>query len=391
MGAKHLAYINSELLKWARLETPFRSHEDVVERIKSITVDELQKWEEGEDFPSVTEAKQLSKLYDIPFAALYLPEVPPKREKIYTDRRTVAGSIPRQMSYELWKEIRYLLSCRENALELIDENEEITDLPSISNRTSVDNVAKIVREHFNIMTPYKNKSTFNGNSFNFFRHILESKGIMILQLSDVSMHEVRGISLCFDNLPIIAVNKADSNNGKTFTLFHELAHIIRRTSALCMINFNVRDEEEEICDKIAAEILMPYKIFVNMDLIRTHSDELWSDYEIDNISEKYGVSKFVAIRRLFEIGKINEDYYWVLYNEYIDEFERIKEQKEKTSENKEFKLPYYIKYLSATGKLYPSIVLSAYSEGKVSIGETCRILNINIKHINKIEQAVMFK
>lgn len=392
LGAKKYAYINPDMLKWAREETIFSTAEKVSMRIKQIKKEDLETWESGESLPSITDAKALAKLYDIPFAALYLKDIPQKCTKIYTDRRTLSGMPPISMSYELWKEIRYLISCRENALELIDEGYTLSSIPVCRENDSVEAVANLIRSHFDIRTPFRYKSDYKNNAFAFFRAKLESFGIMVLQISSVSLNEIRGISLSYDSLPIIAVNKADSENAKVFTIFHELAHLVRRTSALCMVNFDEQaDEEEKLCDKIAAEVLLPELKFLYFPLVKNHIGRFWDDDTILTIANKFAVSRIVVIRRLYDLGKIAFDYYMEKYQNYMEDFERNKEEIKKAWEGKEFKLPYYLKFISSTGKLYPSIVLSAYSDGRMTLGEVCRTLNVKTKHISSIEQAVMYR
>ena len=58
--------------------------------------------------------------------------------------------------------------------------------------------------------------------------------------------------------------------------------------------------------------------------------------------------------------------------------------------DREFKVKYYITYLSKEGYLFPKKVLSAYSRGDISYGEMCSTLSIKGKHISNIERAVMF-
>ena len=42
------------------------------------------------------------------------------------------------------------------------------------------------------------------------------------------------------------------------------------------------------------------------------------------------------------------------------------------------------------GYLFPKTIFNAYSSGKITMGEMCRILNVKSKHISGIEQAVMY-
>ena len=84
MGRKNYAYINPQMLVWARSETPFKTTEALELEFPSITSKDLDAWEKGEDFPSITEAKKLASIYKLPFAAFYLSEIPAKKIKRYT-------------------------------------------------------------------------------------------------------------------------------------------------------------------------------------------------------------------------------------------------------------------------------------------------------------------
>ena len=77
MGAKKYAYINSKMLKWAREQTPIELG-DIPIRIRGMESEEVEKWENGTEIPSINEAKKLCTLYDIPFSALFLTELPNK-------------------------------------------------------------------------------------------------------------------------------------------------------------------------------------------------------------------------------------------------------------------------------------------------------------------------
>ncbi len=388
MGNVQYAYINSKILKWAREETPFNI-EDVSIRLKNIDTETIKKWENGEELISITNAKKLANLYDVPFASFYLSDIPEKQSNNYIDRRTLSDYMDKEISYELWKEIRYLNSCRENALELLNNDENISKIPSLNSNVNIDEIAQVIRKDFNIDTPFKNKTQYKNKPFTFYREKLEKYGILILQMNNVSVKEIRGLSLNYDVLPIIGINKADTERAKVFTLFHELAHIVRRTSALCSIKFDERsDTEEKTCDKIASEVLVPKSAILN--IVKNNTRRILDDELIKEISDKFGVSTFVIIKKLYDLNIITYEDYSRKYNEYIEEFNKVKEKVKENEEKGNFKLPYFRKYLNVTGKLYPSIVLSAYFDGKISLGEVTRTLNIKTSHIENIERTVMF-
>ena len=382
MGNKNYAYINCKMLKLARERTPIKI-EEIPLRMNEFSSEQIENWENGTEYPSVNQAKKLCNLYDIPFAALYLSKLPNVDNTMYIDRRTYMDNLEGDVSYELWKEINRLKSCRECAIELLYLEEYRNIFKDINPDFSTNDISTKIREIFNIETPFKNKTAYSNNAFNYFRNKIESRVVMVLQIENISIKEIRGISLNYDILPIIAVNKNDSDRAKVFTLFHEIAHLVRRTSNLCLIDFNEReDKEEKICNNLAANILIPE---ITLDSIINGKD-LSDDRVITNLSDRYAVSKFVIIKRLYDLKKIDFVLYKSKYEKYLDIFNEIKKKKQ----GQNIIVTQDKKLISSSGKLYPKIILNAYYEGKISFGEVCNTLNVNSRYIDNIERMVMF-
>ncbi|MDO5139792.1 MAG: hypothetical protein Q4D71_15210 [Oscillospiraceae bacterium] len=170
---------------------------------------------------------------------------------------------------------------------------------------------------------------------------------------------------------------------------NELAHIIRRSSSLCMIDFDDRnDEEEKMCDRIAAEILMPVTAFkAEVEKIRNEY-HCWSTPCLQAIGDRFAVSSASVVRRLFELNIISYLEYQNIYKKLSEEFEAKKLALE-MADNKELIIKWHVRYLSKEGYLFPRIVVSAYHRGDLSYGELCRTLNLKSKYIDSIERAVM--
>ena len=383
MGAKKYAYVNYKMLVWARSETPFGTTSDVANHISGFRSEVIDKWERGEELPSITEAKKLANLYKVPFATFYLSNPPEKKTKAYTDRRTYNDTVYRETSYELWSEIGRITGNRQIIVNLSDDT-EYRSLPSVGPKLSEKQIADVIRKYFELDLPFKNKSAYRNNGFNYY-------GIMVAQITGVSLSEMRGISMYYDTFPIIAINNKDFERAKVFSLFHEVAHLVRRSSSLCLIDFDERnDEEEKICDRIAAEVLMPEESFryVSSNALNLYGD--WSDLCLISIADKYAVSTFSVVRRLRELDIINGSDYYSIYKRISDSFKEEQDSIIQNKKDREFKVKYYITYLSKEGYLFPKKVLSAYSRGDISYGEMCSTLSIKGKHISNIERAVMF-
>jgi len=391
MGVRKEAYINPEMLKWARLRSPFKDNIDeliVKLNIKGISLEKLEMWESGETNPTITQAKDLAEIYNISFAALYLSKIPEIEEPRYVDKRTIDSKISSKISYNLWKKINSFVLYREKALELLDNDLDEYERIPFKNIDNSNDIANIIRDFFVIDTPVTYKKEFNDNPFEYFKDKIEDKGVFVFQIDGIPLEEARGISLSYDILPIIAVNKNDTNSGKVFSLFHELAHLIRRTSVLCNQSENIEtsDPEETICNRIAAETIIPKQNFLENNLVRSLNADNF-DQNVERMSGIYGVSKFVIIRRLLELNKINKKVYNNKYNLYMDIYYNQVEK----NKNKQIIVKYHKRLLGNIGNLYPQIILSAYSNGKISFGEIARILNVKTSHIDEIEKVVMLK
>ena len=386
LSLKNYAYISPEMLKWARSETPFCDLADVAARTQ-IDIEELLNWESGQSLPSITNAKKLAYLYDVPLACFYLSCPPARKPRPYVDRRTPAGIYGKSLSYNLWREIRNTMFNREVAVELMgDDIKTFTTIPIVKATDSVEVTAAAIRDFLGMKTSFLYKNEYGYNAYNYFRDIIEKKGIMVTQLVGIERDEIRALSIYFDTMPIISINGKDWERSKVFSLFHEIAHLIRRSSSLCSIAFDEYDDAEEmICNSIAAATLLPEAEFrrLSSKFFLVYND--WSNSCLAKLADSFGTSTSVVLRRLFSLSVIKPDYFYKRLSELKEEFENS------GAENKNAFCPdYYYKYLNKEGRLFPRVVLSAYSRGLLSYGEMCQTLNLSSAHIGNVEQAVMY-
>lgn len=387
MGKKMYAYVNPEMLVWARFETPYKTTAEVEAAHPKITADRLAAWEKGEELPSITEAKKLAEIYKLPFAAFYLSEVPAKKIRRYTDRRTPNGQPVGDLSYKLWSEIRRIESNRDSILEFSAGDAAFRPIPNIEN-DDIGEIAAAIRDHLGLNTPLRTKTEYGHNPFNYYRDIVERSGIIVAQVYGVAIEEMKGLSVYYEPYPVIAVNSKDYDRSKVFSLFHELAHIFRRSSSLCTIDADeYGDSEERICDRIAAAALMPDAAFGK--IAGEYASGMIDPISVGRIADRFGVSTFSALRRMFETEIIDRktfsDLLHVITAEYNANIERIDAERKRKGMN----VPYHLRYLTKNGHLLPRTVLIAYASGKITHGEMCKALGVKSRHIGNIEQAVM--
>lgn len=133
--------------------------------------------------------------------------------------------------------------------------------------------------------------------FRFWRQLLESHGVLVFQTSEVDRGTFRGLSVYHDILPIIVLNGKDSSPGKSFTLFHEVAHLINRSSGLCMLEEH--DSEEALANSFAAHFLMPEETVLKQ--LAAESNDA-----VGETASTFKVSRVAAAIRLKNLGGVNE-------------------------------------------------------------------------------------
>lgn len=330
------ALINKEVI-------PFICHgkKVTIEYLLAITgfpKDKVIRWLDVADrtLPTINQAKLIAKCLHIPFAALYMntADINIKSLPTIKNYRTIDGCVVVDDS-SLNIAVCDVLQERDF---LMEQNAELgIELPdfSISPIHSAEPMewARQIREDFSIdlRTQYVCKST--RQFYIYLREKLEAKGVFVQCFTDVPVEVARGFSLFEQKLPVIGINNDDRHPAKSFTLIHELVHLLKRESTVCNAMYNTISlrSEEVFCNAVAGELLVPREALESF-LGSEHFTRPYSMETIKAIAKRFSVSREVIIRRLLDCDKINETEYNAysenLRVEFEQERERIKLEKQ---------------------------------------------------------------
>ncbi len=195
-------------------------------------------------------------------------------------------------------------------------------------------------------------------------------GILIFETDGLLLEEMRGLCIFHEEIPIILLNGKDTTNGRIFSLFHELTHLLLGESAIC--ENNELSEEEIFCNAVAGEFLVPADdLSNNAHIISTDS--------IIELSHLYGVSTHVILRRLYDTHNIS-------HNEYNSRVETLKEFS--TSKSKGSGGNYFNNVIKYNSESYCAVVLEAYENGIINSGEFSKFTNLKKKYIPDLHKRV---
>jgi Zn-dependent peptidase ImmA (M78 family)/DNA-binding XRE family transcriptional regulator len=387
MAARVRAIVKPELLSWARESAGL----DVATaaRKAGVTPERLKNWEDGYGPPSVQQLRKLARVYRRPLAAFYLPE-PPKDFSVMHDFRRLEGALAGRQSPELRYAIRRARERRDIAIQLFAESGESP--PVFDARATLsdspDRLAVSIRARLGITLETQRTWQYGHESFNRWREALETSGILVFQVENVPLSEARGFSIAAGPLPAISVNIKDSPIGRTFTMLHELTHILLRQDSLCDEDESTRrqpaDQRTEVfCNRVAGALLVPTDSLVReIDARSKVPASDWEDAEILSLARRFGASRETILRRLLICGRTSESFYKRKREQYLREY---------TTKANKAKSGYALPHKSAiarAGRAFVRLVLSNYHARNITASDVADFLDIRLKHLNAIEKDV---
>ena len=390
MGTSVRALVKPGLIKWAR-ETAGRTVEETAKRI-NIDVDRYRAWESStdEEAPTINQLRALAEFFRRPLVVFYLPEVPPA-PKSPRDFRRLPGSEDHRFSPQLLYQMRESAQRRELALDLLDElgDEPVAFEASAKLDESPAAVAQRVRDLLGIPIDTQLRWREPRVGFNAWRQCVEAQGVLVFQAPRVEEREARGFSLVENPLPVVVVNSKDSPAGRSFSLIHELAHVMLRQAGVCDFE-DPGDQEaakvEVFCNAVAAATLMPRDSFLAEGIVKSHSATEWFDDELKELSLRYSVSREAVVRRLLELGRTTEKFYRMKRGQYAAE-QRAREEREKETNAGGGPSPDRAA-MSNLGSSFIRLVLSSYRQDHLTLSDVSNVLGVRVKHVRRIEEAL---
>lgn len=393
------ANISKSVLRWARVQAGY-SQEDAMRKLR-VKIERYQAWEnDNEDLkPTIKQLRKIAKLYKRPVSLFYLID-PPQGFQPMRDFRRLPGDGLRSYSPALLYGMELAQQRRNVALELYEDvGEEIGEFVL---RASLEDEpeelgARIRRDlgiTFSDQVQWRRYDVLG--PFKAWRRALEDLNILVFQMGSVDREEVSGFALAENYLPIVAVNRKDVPNRRTFSLLHEFVHILLKLSGASDLDVDARRPPEEqkveiFCNRVAAAILMPSEQVLGLASVQAHAGHStdWQNAEIREASDLFGVSREAFVRRLLTLGRTTRAFYEAKRQQYREEFLDNLEKRQKKfreSEKKFRKNPPQDVFVEL-GRPYVRLVLDGVRHDILTLNEASGYLgNLRIRHFSKLEQ-----
>ncbi len=391
------AIVKPDILAWAR-ETAGLDVETAAKRI-GTSVARITTWEDvgTEDLPTVKQLRKMAIVYRRPLSVFYL-QMRPHTFQVLRDYRRLPGTGMRKYSPELLLEQRLIYQRREQALELAAEIE--IEPPSFQLEARLNEnpefVGARIRENLKVSLDEQSAWRDDRLAFNSWRQKVENLGVMVFQMTRVASDEVSGFAISNETYPVIAINRRTTpHTRRSFSLFHEFAHLLLRQSGISELDVDSArpPEEQQVeiwCNAVAAATLMPHDAFLENKIVQRHHDKAWSDENIRAIAQEFSVSRESIVRRLNNFGRATDSFYCAKRQQYAIEWQNRLEIRNLQLKNSEFRRNPAQDVLSDFGKPFVHLVLNSFYDGRITLSDVSSYLNVRVRHIPTIEQKIGF-
>lgn len=297
MGRRVEVPITPSVLEWAIEESGYSLPEvsSVVKGGEPV----LASWLDGTAKPSLTEVKDVAKKLHRQVATFLLPK-PPKVAAPIVKFRHPLGNKPRPLNPDERRYLRRARRLQEAYAWLASElRRNVVDFPEFAFSDSPVAAAADIRKRLQITLTQQRNWKSPANAFDAWREALERLGVLVF-LFPLGETSVRGFSLWNDRAPLAAINTTWRDEARIFSLFHELGHLLTRSSSACaaitLATGDAKDRAERWCERFAAAALVPANALDEVGRVSALGD-------LSALARRYKVSLTAMALQLIHLDK----------------------------------------------------------------------------------------
>ncbi len=357
--------INKDILRQCREQIGL-SLPDVAKKVAKIAA-----IEQGDQKPTFKQIDTLADLYKVPrwvFISEHLPEEYQFDKAIPAFRQLTDSNADVFSEYKVRSLTARVDRFRELILELREDmGEPVTAFhpPDLKRNATPDFVAQQVRDWLDITE----------ESFEFleWKEMLEEKNIFVFMTSKymgwshVDRALFRGLAIYHQKLPIIIINDSDAKKAQSFTLFHELGHLLRKESAIDDWSAYYQ-RVEKWCDELSGNVLMP------AEQILSAVDNIDDLDAVKDIAKCFKVSPYACLVRLRQMMIIDQGAYLGFEAQLKAEYRKLQKKLKESDGGPARNRPQEV--LKQYGHIYANALFQAYHNKEIGLHKLCQAFDL---------------
>ena len=391
--------VNHEILGWAR-ETAGITREEAVKKLVirdawgMKAVDRLMALESGETEPTRPTLVKMAKQYRRPLLTFYL-SAPPRKGDRGTDFRTLPGGSEPATDAILDTLIRETRARQSMVRAVLEDEDEADPLPFVHSKNMSDGQPAILAALKTLLDV--SVKTFHAQpradtGFELLRTAAEAKGVYVLLKGDLGNYHTamdtevfRGFTVADEVAPFIVLNDRDARPAWSFSLLHELVHLILGQSGIG--NARTENNIEAFCDRVAGDFLLPVDELELLNLPGATATETEVAEQISKFAEERNLSRTMVAYRAFSNRMIRRDTFNSLYAMFRQQWQQERARQRERNRQEDVRIDYYVVRRHRTGQALIDLARRMISSGALTTSRAAKILAVNPHQVQPLLDA----
>ena len=390
--------VNPDILVWART-TAGLTLDDAARKV-GITdargvagADRLALLERGEQEPTRPVLVRMAKQYRRPLLAFYLA-APPRKSHTGTDFRTLRDVSSAETDALVAALVRNVCSRQQMVRATLKAEGEAVVLPYVgtlsTNAGIGDGVAALGRllgRDLEVAAYYAQPSP--GRAFQLLRGRAEAAGVFVLLKGDLGSHHTaidadtfRGFAVAEEIAPFVVINDNDARPAWSFTLLHELTHLLLRETGISGGGY-ADNRVETFCNNVASGWLLPAHVLDTIE-IRGKPELLELQRHISEFGKSHNLSQTMVAYRLLQSGRIDGRTFRRLRRGFRDHWRRQRDRQRIAARASDGAPSYYVVRRHRIGPALLGLVRRMMGAGALSTTKAARILGVKPRQVGKM-------
>ncbi len=379
--------VNPEILRWAReqagLDLAAAAHELGFSGKNAVA--HLEEMEDGTRDPSRPQLANMAKKYRRPLLTFFL-EAPPKlAERTQDFRKVIAPELGQENILEaLVRENLTRQALVRTALEDADEASKREFVGSILLAKQPDAGVIALEKLLGLGKAEYRCAKSADEAFGLLRDAAEQVGIFVVlqgnlgnYVSDIGPDVFRGLSLVDDVAPFVVINDKDARAAWSFTLLHEVVHILLGEGGIS--GYASDAAIEQFCDAVASRFLLDPDELEQIQIEDRSANEILR--EIGDFSSPRNLSRKMIAYNLYRSGRIT----LALFRELSERLDR--ERLDRKAAERKGQVDYYVVRRHRIGAGLVGLVDRMVGDGWMTSVKAARVLGVKPTAVGRMTEA----
>ena len=390
--------VNPEILVWARVTAGLTlqgaaTKIGIRDAYGMAAVDRLAALERGENEPSRPVLIKMAQHYRRPLLAFYLAEPPPRGDRGADFRRL---SVPRLAETDalidaLVRNVRSRQGMVRAVLETEDEAVPLQFVGSLSLSSSpgdaMEGLRLVLGHDLTTREYYAQRSP--EDAFALLRSRVEAAGVFVILKGDMGSYQsaidvdvFRGFAIADSVAPFVVINDNDSIPAWSFTLLHEVVHLLLGQTGISGAA-HPGTKSERFCNNIAAEWMLPAETLHRVEIDR---DVTVQQQRISEFVRTRNLSHTMVAYRLLRAGRLDQQTFEQLRMVFREQWQNARNRRRVRAREMVGGPNYYVVRRHRVGQALLRLTSRMLGSDALSITKAARILDTKPVQVDKLLQ-----